>query len=111
MKEDVDIIVEITAAYYRIPASELYGRSRKYRIATARHVAMYVCRRCIRWITLKEIGACFGGRDHTTVINALDRVQGLMDTDQDVRSDVEGVWVVAYARTRPRLAEQQRRAA
>jgi chromosomal replication initiator protein len=82
-----DSIIDITADYYDLSLSELTGPSRKQPLARSRQIAMYLCREHTD-LSLPKIGAAFGGRDHTTVLHAVEKVKDLMQRDKEVFSDV-----------------------
>ena len=50
---------------------------------TARQIAMYLCRELTN-LSLPKVGALFGGRDHTTVLYAVEKVKRLIQTDRDI---------------------------
>ena len=58
-----------TASYFGLSIDDLCGTSRSRVLVTARQIAMYLCRE-LTDLSLPKIGQQFGGRDHTTVINA-----------------------------------------
>jgi chromosomal replication initiator protein len=64
----VDIITA-TADYFKLSVDDLYGSSRSQAIATARQIAMYLCRELTN-LSLPKIGQLFGNRDHTTEMYA-----------------------------------------
>lgn len=66
-------IISCTAEYFELSVDELYGVSRAQQIASARQIAMYLCRE-LTPLSLPKIGALFGGRDHTTVMYAHKKV-------------------------------------
>jgi chromosomal replication initiator protein len=82
-----DRIVQVTADYFSTSLDELLGPSRRQPLARYRQIAMYLCREHTD-LSLPKIGAHFGGRDHTTVIHAVDKVRSLMRTDKDVFDQV-----------------------
>ncbi|GMQ98690.1 MAG: hypothetical protein BMS9Abin17_1214 [Acidimicrobiia bacterium] len=82
-----DGIISCVSQYYEIQRSELTGPSRRQPLARQRQVAMYVCREHTG-LSLPRIGQAFGGRDHTTVMHAVDKVKGLMQTDKTVYDQV-----------------------
>lgn len=69
----VDLIQSGVAAHFNLQIEDLYGKSRLARISNARQVAMFLTRE-LTDLSLKEIGSCFGGRDHGTVLHALKTV-------------------------------------
>ncbi len=65
------------AAYFQVEVSEIRGARRQRSILYPRQVAMFLCRRLTE-ASLPEIGRAFGGRDHTTVMHAVEKVgQGI----------------------------------
>jgi chromosomal replication initiator protein len=82
-----DIILEATAITYGLTTRELIGPSRKQPLARYRQIAMYLCRE-LTDLSLPKIGAAFGGRDHTTVIHAIERVKGLIQKDKTIFDQV-----------------------
>jgi chromosomal replication initiator protein len=80
-------IVEVTASSFHISSDELLSKSRKQPLARQRQIAMYLCRE-LTDLSLPRIGAAFGGRDHTTVIHAVDKIKRLIQTDKVVFEEV-----------------------
>jgi chromosomal replication initiator protein len=69
----IEEIQRVVCEYFQIPDDLLRGKSRKQEIAFARQIAMYLAKEMTRY-SLKSIGLHFGGRDHTTVIHAIQTV-------------------------------------
>jgi chromosomal replication initiator protein len=76
-----------TAAYFGLSIEDLCGSSRSRVLVTARHIAMYLCRE-LTDMSLPKIGQQFGGRDHTTVINADRKIRGLMAERRSIYTQV-----------------------
>jgi len=83
-------IISTVSQYYEIPQTEMIGASRKQPLARQRQIAMYVCREHTG-LSLPKIGAAFGGRDHTTVIHAVDKITGLIQSDKVVFDEVSAI--------------------
>ncbi len=83
-------IISTVSQYYEIPQTEMIGASRKQPLARQRQVAMYVCREHTG-LSLPKIGAAFGGRDHTTVMHAVDKITGLIQSDKAVFDEVSEI--------------------
>jgi chromosomal replication initiator protein len=66
-----------TASYFGLTLDDLCSTSRTRQLVTARQIAMYLCRE-LTDLSLPKIGQAFGGRDHTTVIHANNKISGLM---------------------------------
>jgi chromosomal replication initiator protein len=76
-----------TASYFGLSIEDLCGTSRSRLLVTARHIAMYLCRE-LTDLSLPKIGQQFGGRDHTTVINADRKIRKLMGERPSVFTQV-----------------------
>ena len=79
-------IQKTVADYYRIPVSDLLSSSRLRTLSRPRQVAMTLSKE-LTDMSLPEIGAAFGGRDHTTVIHACRKVRELQRGDPQIRDD------------------------
>ena len=82
-----ETIINATAITYSLTTRELIGPSRKQPLARYRQIAMYLCRE-LTDLSLPKIGREFGGRDHTTVIHAVEKVKNLMQSDKQVFDEV-----------------------
>jgi chromosomal replication initiator protein len=80
-------IITKTAAAADVIEAQLIGPSRKQPLARWRQIAMYLCRE-LTDLSLPKIGAQFGGRDHTTVIHAIEKIKQLMSADKQVFDEV-----------------------
>ena len=83
-------IVNAVSAYYKISADELYGKTRTSAIAMARQIAMYLCR-TMTSLSLPKIGEIFGGKDHTTVLYAFNKISGEMKERRELYNQVTEV--------------------
>src|SRR5690606_12092387 len=72
-------IIAATAQYFKLSVDDLYGSSRSQSIATARQIAMYLCRERTN-LSLPKIGQLFGNRDHTTVMYAYKKIRDRKST-------------------------------
>ena len=75
-----EAIIEYIAKYFELEPETLQGQSRGRDVVNARQIAMYLIRRMTN-MSLKDIGKSFGGRDHTTVLHSLDKVEAQMRSD------------------------------
>ncbi|MFT2817401.1 chromosomal replication initiator protein DnaA [Leifsonia sp. A12D58] len=82
----VDIITN-TADYFKLTVDDLYGSSRSQAVATARQIAMYLCRELTN-LSLPKIGQLFGNRDHTTVMYANKKISELMKERRSIYNQV-----------------------
>ncbi len=71
---DAATIMAVTAEYFGVTLDELCGQSKTRAIASARQMAMYLCRE-LTDLTLPKIGNTFGNRDHTTVMHAAKKIR------------------------------------
>jgi chromosomal replication initiator protein len=85
-----DLIISTVAQYYELPQSELLGPSRRQPLARQRQIAMYISREQTG-LSLPRIGAAFGGRDHTTVMHAVEKITNLLQTDKAVYDEVTAI--------------------
>ncbi len=83
----IDFIQKSVSEYYGIHADELKAKTRKKEIVIARQLAMYFSKEFTQH-SLKSIGYHFGGRDHSTVIHAVQTVNDMIDTDANFRNAV-----------------------
>ena len=75
-----DLIQQVVAEHYNIRVEDIQGSKKPKNIAFPRQVSMYLCRKLLD-ISLPKIGESFGGRDHTTVIHAISKIEKQMETD------------------------------
>ena len=73
-------IINKTAQYFMFKPTELTGESRKAPLATARHTAMYLLYKELT-IPYEQVGRLFGGRDHTTIMHAVEKIEEKIKTD------------------------------
>ena len=84
----IDYIQKTVSEYFHVGQDDLKAKTRKKEIVIARQVAMYFSKDYTNH-SLKSIGYHFGGRDHSTVIHALQSVNDMMDTDSKFRYSVD----------------------
>jgi chromosomal replication initiator protein len=80
-------ILNATARAFEVTPQALLARDRRPEVAKARHVAMYMAR-VLTTHSLPEIGRMLGGRSHTTVLHAVNRISAEINTDNAVHSAV-----------------------
>jgi chromosomal replication initiator protein len=83
-------IIDAAAQEFGVPPDSLLARDRRPTVATARQVAMYLARELTEH-SLPEIGRGIGGRNHTTVLHAVNRVSATMRSDPSVRKAVDNL--------------------
>jgi chromosomal replication initiator protein len=87
-KVTVEEIQRRVSEHYNIRLSELIGPTRVRTIARPRQMAMYLCK-SLTSRALPEIGRRFGGRDHTTIMHGVKRIDALRAKDSQVAEDLE----------------------
>ncbi len=79
------MILEETAGYFSLATSDLLSKSRSRPLTHARHIAMYLTRECTG-LSLVKIGELFGGRDHSTALHGIKKVeQDMRERDATLR--------------------------
>lgn len=91
-KNDLSIlqIQEEVAKYYHIHLKDLKGKKRVKSIVVPRQISMFLSREMTD-SSLPKIGAEFGGKDHTTVIHAHEKIQQLMENDPTIQKEVNEI--------------------
>ena len=84
----VENIQKTTAEYYNIKMSDILSKRRSRSVARPRQMAMFLAKELTNY-SLPEIGEAFGGRDHTTVIHAVRKVEELRNKDASFDEDVQ----------------------
>lgn len=92
-KITVDLIQRKVAEYFEIRPSDMTAKRRSQNVVYPRHIAMYLCRE-MTGLSFPEIGEQFGGRDHTTVLHAYDKIKRDLKKDQKSKSLVEKLSLV-----------------
>jgi len=85
-----DLILDRTSEIYGFSRADLIGASRRRPLVTARQVSMYVFRE-LTDLSYPAIGREFGGRDHTTVIHAVDKITRLMAERREIYDQVSAL--------------------
>src|SRR5262249_8515775 len=80
----VEQIQRVVADHYGIPEEAMKVRKRTNSIAFPRQVAMFLCRELTE-LSLSEIGSRVGGRDHTTVMHAREKIGQAREEDPQIR--------------------------
>lgn len=87
-KVTIEEIMRKVAEHYHLRMSDMTSARRARAVARPRQIAMFLAK-TLTSKSLPDIGRRFGGRDHTTVMHAIKRVESLMDTDSQIAEDVE----------------------
>ena len=89
-KIDIDRLAEVVAEEFGISKKLLKSRSRKKEVLIPRQIVMYLAKEYLG-LTLTKIGDYFGGKDHTTVINAVNKIQKLLSTDTALQKHLNSI--------------------
>ena len=82
-----ELIQQVVAEHYNIRVEDIQGSKKPKNIAFPRQVSMYLCRKLLD-ISLPKIGESFGGRDHTTVIYAISKIEKQLETDTALQKTI-----------------------
>jgi chromosomal replication initiator protein len=83
-------VIDAVSRHYNVAEKDLKGRQRTRDIAFARQVAMYLLREETD-ISLEEIGRAIGGRDHTTVLHGIKKIEAALDADMQLRASLMAI--------------------
>ncbi len=86
----IDIIQEVVANYYNLKIEDLKSARRTRNIAFPRQIAMYLSRK-LTDMSLPKIGEEFGGRDHTTVIHAYEKISNNLKKDESLQNAINEI--------------------
>ena len=86
----IDQIQRKVSDFFGIKLSDLKAKNRTKAVAFPRQIAMYLSRQ-LTHASLSEVGRAFGGKDHTTVLHAVDKIQVLLQEDPKLRKQVDGL--------------------
>jgi chromosomal replication initiator protein len=89
-------IQEEVAKYYHIHVNDLKGKKRVKGIVVPRQIAMYLSRE-LTDSSLPKIGGEFGGKDHTTVIHAHEKIQHLVETDPTIKNEIAEIKQILFS--------------
>ena len=86
----IDRVLSEVSSYFGLTPEDLRSKKRTAEIATARQIAMYIIREMAA-VSLTQIGDVFGGRDHTTVMHSIHKVEDEMKVNPHLKSDVDEI--------------------
>ena len=84
----IDTIIKVVGEYFNVSSFEIKGKKKNKSLIQPRQIAMFLSRDITEYSTT-EIGTEFGGRDHTTVMHAYDRIESLMKGDEAFANTVQ----------------------
>ncbi|NOW88732.1 chromosomal replication initiator protein DnaA [Clostridium beijerinckii] len=86
----IDLIQDVVSSYFNLRVEDLKSQRRTRNVAYPRQIAMYLSRK-LTDMSLPKIGEEFGGRDHTTVIHAYEKISENLKTDDSLQSTVNDI--------------------
>lgn len=84
----VEFICELVADHFNTTVEQINSKTRKSEIVIPRQICMYLSRRLTN-TSLTDIGKKMGGKDHSTVVHACDKIEDLLETEPDMRNTLE----------------------
>jgi len=88
-------ILSVVSRTFKVKTSDICGKSRKKELTLARHIAAYLLRKELE-LPLQKIGEILGGRDHTTIMHAQDKVERIFSTNQQIRHQIINIQKTIY---------------
>lgn len=82
---DIEDIIEVVCTYFEIKRTDLLGSSRLKKFSNPRHIAQYLSRK-LTTLSFPEIAQKFGGRDHTSILHAVRKIEDAMCNDENLRN-------------------------
>jgi chromosomal replication initiator protein len=87
----IDYIMKFVSEFFSVGIDQMKDKTRKREIVVARQVSMFLAKEYTN-MSLKSIGSHFGGRDHSTVIHAIQSINNLMETDKKFNATMQEVF-------------------
>ena len=85
-----DNIISTIADFYNLSVSEIVGKSRNGKIVLARQIAMYILKTNYG-LAYKKIGSFFGGKDHSTVMASVEKIENEIEQNNDLKLAVDTI--------------------
>ena len=83
-----ELIINVVAEHFDLSPSDIVGNKRNSKVVFPRQIVMYLCRD-MTGITLKNVGKYLGGRDHTTIMNGVEKIEKEIQTSDSTREIIE----------------------
>ena len=84
----IEDIQRLVANHYNVSRADILSSRRTATVVRPRQIAMYLAK-SLTLRSLPEIGRRFGGRDHTTVLHAVRKIEGMVAKDQDLATEID----------------------
>src|SRR5882724_5178549 len=85
-----DDIINYVCSYYNVKHTQLKGPKRDASLVRARQVCMYLLHSELK-LTLAEVGNLLGGRDHTTIMHGVEKIEKLVENKEKISEDILGI--------------------
>jgi len=92
------MIQKAVAQYFNMNVEDFKSRRRTKNVAIPRQIAMYICRE-LTDASLPRIGQEFGGRDHTTVIHACEKIKEYIENDAEIENAIKNIMEILNSST------------
>ena len=89
-KNKIDQVQQIVSSHYNVTVEDLKSKKRKSEIVFPRQIAMYICRNTLDE-SLAKIGLEFGGKDHTTVMSSIDKINKMIKNDKTLEIEINKI--------------------
>lgn len=83
------MVIEAICNYYNIKTTQLKGSKRDASLVRARHICMYLLKE--QGLTYVEIGNLLGGRDHTTIMHGVEKIEALIQNNEDKNGEIVSI--------------------
>lgn len=90
IQRDPEEIMKLVSGQFKISLNELRSDKKRRELSTPRQLAMYLCRKYSS-LSLPDIGTLFGGKNHTTVLHAVRKIEKLQETDPLLRDSIQKI--------------------
>lgn len=84
---DPNYIISVVAEHFTLSVNDIIGKQRSSKYVVPRQICMYLCKEMTE-TSLKDIGEYLGGRDHTTVMHGINKIENEINTDENLRNTV-----------------------
>lgn len=86
-------IIQVVAERFGLSPDDVKGKRRSHKTMEARLICYYTIKKCLTNCSLRQVGIVLGGRDHSTVIHGVDRVNDLIATEPPFRRMIEKIMI------------------
>ena len=85
-----NLIIDVVADHYNIASTDITSKKRNQEFALPRQIVMYICRQ-LTDVSLNNVGKILGGKDHTTVMHGVKKIEDDMKKNEDLKNNVEAI--------------------